>query len=129
MKICPKCGAQYENETIVFCTRDGMPLVPEANEPEFTDMPSESWEEQTVITSKPAGEKIVVPTTEADVEPVVPVMPPPGRIPPYQPPPKPRIALTILLSVICTIAVIAIAIFLWWVINGGSSNMPANGNF
>ncbi len=131
MKTCPKCGAQYDNETLLFCTRDGTPLVAEGSDPEFTGMPSESWEEDTVVVSpKSSSEaKIIVPTGESEGEqPVVPVTAP--RIQPYQPPPqKPRIGLTILLTVLCTIAVLALAVAAWWALNGGSSNMPANGNF
>jgi protein TonB len=131
MKTCPKCGAQYDNETLLFCTRDGTPLVQEGNGPEFTGMPSESWEEDTVVISKPAAEaKIIVPTSESEAGPEVVPVAPPRSAPPYQPPPpKPRIALTILLTVLSTIAVVAIAVAVWWGLNGGSANLPANGNF
>lgn len=134
MRNCPKCGAQYDNETLLFCTRDGTPLLPAANEPEFTDMPSESWpkenwDEDTVVISKPGPEKIVVPTGEPQTGPSAPRPPvQPRPIPPYQPPPRQGIGLTILLTALCTVAVIALAIALWWAMNGGPSNMPANGN-
>ncbi len=139
MKTCPSCGAHYDNETLLFCTRDGSPLVPEGSPPEFTDMPSESWEEDTVVLSKPpaspapsADAKIIVPTAP---EPAAEQKPPfahdPIRpVPPYQPPPqKPRIGLTILLTALSTIAIIALAIAAWWGLNGGSgNNLPVNGN-
>src|ERR1700755_1775099 len=139
MKTCPKCGAQYDNDTLLFCTRDSTPVVPAENAPEFTDLPSESWpaegrEEDTVVLSKPVvpagerGEKIVVPMGASE-----PVVPPPvdpsvRRYPPPLPPPKPRIGLTILVSVLSTIGVIALAVMLWWVINGSGGDKPANGN-
>lgn len=134
MKNCPKCGAQYDNETLLFCTRDGTPLVEQGAPPEFKDMPSESWEEETIVNIPvdPASRKVVIET-----QPVEPVPPPPvqpnvqaRRVPPYEPPPqKPKIALTIVLTALCTIAIIAIAFVAWWAINGGTGNdLPADGN-
>lgn len=140
MKTCPKCGAQYDNETLLFCTRDGTPLVVEGTPPEFNDMPSESWDEQTVIIAKPGDTqpvtdqaRIVVPTSEPAVtrNPVTPQqesrrIPPP----PYEPPPqKPKILLTVVLTALSTIAIIALAFATWWALNGGSGNdLPVNGN-
>lgn len=146
MKTCPKCSAQYDNETLLFCTRDGTPLVAEGPPPEFTDMPSESWDEQTVIISKPAGSgpgqpihpsdqaRIVVPTSEPAVtrNPVTAASQESRRIPPppYEPPPqKPKIFLTIVLTALSTIAIVALALAAWWGLNGGSGNdLPVNGN-
>jgi len=56
MRFCPTCQTRYDEEILRFCTKDGTPLL-EENQPNFTELPSESVEddldEQTVIRRNP----------------------------------------------------------------------------
>lgn len=52
MKFCPVCKTSYDEEILRFCTKDGTPLVEDA-QPNFTAMPSrEDLGEETVIRRK-----------------------------------------------------------------------------
>jgi TonB family protein len=52
MKFCPICKTSYDEEVLLFCTKDGTPLI-EEGEPNFTALPSESdLDEETVIRRK-----------------------------------------------------------------------------
>jgi TonB family protein len=56
MRFCPTCQTRYDEEILRFCTKDGTPLV-EENQPNFTELPSESvkddFDEETVIRRNP----------------------------------------------------------------------------
>src|SRR3982751_3428468 len=47
MKYCPTCDARYDDEVMRFCTKDGSPLIDEA-EPNFTAPPAEDMPDQAV---------------------------------------------------------------------------------
>lgn len=133
MKHCPKCGETFDEEIIRFCTKDGTPLI-EAEEPKFTAMPSENIEppdddlgEETVIRRRPATaepeqpERIVIPTSGTDREPVR-----ARTIPPYYPPPQPPNTLkTVVLTIIGTVALLACGAGLFWLLQ---KDTPANNN-
>lgn len=94
MKFCPTCQTRFDEEILRFCTKDGTPLIEEA-QPNFTEMPSESGVEddlgeETVIRRKPLpssapippsanktenvqepAPRIVIPTTEKKIVPPV----------------------------------------------------------
>ncbi len=87
MKFCPTCQTRFDEEILRFCTKDGTPLV-EENQPNFTEMPSESaveddFGEETVIRRKPlppadktenareSKPRIIIPTTEKKIVPTV----------------------------------------------------------
>ncbi len=94
MKFCPTCQTRFDEEILRFCTKDGTPLV-EENQPNFTEMPSESateddFGEETIIRRKPLAPvaanppsdgktenvrepepRIVIPTTEKKIAPPV----------------------------------------------------------
>src|SRR6187549_3477292 len=111
MKYCPTCSERFDEEIIIFCTRDGTPLVEEA-EPTFAALPSESREEpeddfgeETIIRRKPLGaegqsERIVIPTSPTADRPV--------RVRTAQayqpPPPPPNTARTVVLTILGTLA-------------------------
>ena len=44
MKYCPVCSERYDEDIIRFCTKDGTPLLDEA-QPTFTAIPSETVED------------------------------------------------------------------------------------
>ena len=94
MKYCPICDMRFDEEIIRFCTKDGTPLIEEA-EPKFTELPSENIEteeddigeitmnrrkdvpapppnlDEGLPEVKPAGQRIVIPTTN-EPDPVTP---------------------------------------------------------
>ena len=132
MKFCPTCETRYDEEILRFCTKDGTPLVDE-NQPNFTEMPSESFEapdedfgEETMVRYKPPKDllepepqpdldrseapRIVISTSEQKREQNARTR----TIPPYQPPPqKSNTAKVILLTVLGTLAVLAVVLGLF----------------
>ncbi len=80
MKFCPTCQTRYDEEILRFCIQDGTPLV-EENQPTFTQLPSESveddFDEETVIrrnkpetissdtASETSSPRLIIPTTES----------------------------------------------------------------
>ena len=88
MRVCPTCQTRFDEEILRFCTKDGTPLI-EENQPNFTELPSESVEEDsdepTVIRRNPPkstsqtaetsriepNPRIIIPTTEQLREPQV----------------------------------------------------------
>jgi hypothetical protein len=156
MKYCPTCNTRYDEEILRFCMKDGTPLV-EEEEPAFIELPSESLEEPedepgevTVIRNhtappqqppqnlideisfapdpQPSRERIVVPTEEQ------PQMRPQARvIPPYQPPTsgQPNTAKVVVLTVIGTVAAMALGAFGFWALQNERSadNLNINTNF
>ncbi len=156
MKYCPTCQTRYDEEILRFCMKDGSPLI-EEDEPAFIQMPSESIDEAdeddlgevTVIRKnvpapppppnaideisftpdpRPSSERIVVPTTD---EPAA------GQararvIPPYQPPypPKSNTAKVVVLTIIGTLAVLALgALAFRFLQNDSADNSNINTNF
>ncbi|MBV9215055.1 MAG: zinc ribbon domain-containing protein [Acidobacteria bacterium] len=140
MKHCPECGAEYTEDVIKFCTKDGAPLV-EDTEPKFTALPSESsgladdepdFGEETVIRRKPAapantfseqqGERIVIPAAEQTVR--------PRKTVAYTPPPQqPNTVKTVILTMIGTIFLLGLGALLFWFLQKDkTANVNVNTN-
>lgn len=145
MKYCPTCKTRYDEEILRFCMRDGTPLL-EEDEPKFVELPSESMsnieadepDEVTVIRNKPdvppapslideisfqpedrPGQRIVVQTGQEQYS----RQQSARVIPPYQRPQESNTVKVVILTIIGTIAVLAIgAAGFWMLSNGGSSN-------
>ena len=137
MKYCPVCQTRYDEEIIRFCTKDGAPLVEE--NPSFIEMPSESLPaenddkendgEETVIrrnSPPPApvsdlsgtrSQRIIIPTGEAQSEPVR-----ARDLPPSQPPPKSNTAVIVLLTILGTFVVLGGLGGIWYLLRGGGDN-------
>lgn len=64
MRYCPTCESKFDDEKILFCTKDGTPLV-DGSVPSFTDnLPSESVSdddqgEDTVVRSKKPAAPVI----------------------------------------------------------------------
>lgn len=157
MKYCPTCNTRYDEEILRFCMKDGTPLV-EEEEPAFIQMPSESVEgldeddpgEVTVIRNNsappappppnlideisftpdpaPSRERIVVPTLDEQ-----PFAQPRARvIPPYQPLPQPpNTTKVVVLTILGTIAAMALGAFGFWMLQNDRSaeNLNVNTSF
>ncbi len=159
MKYCPTCSTRYDEEILRFCMKDGTPLV-EEEEPAFIQMPSESIEkidedeagEVTVIRKNaavpppppppqnliddisfspdpvPSRDRIVVPT--ADEQPIAQAR---ARvIPPYQPLPQPpNTGKVVALTILGTLAAMALGAFGFWMLQDGdtAANININTNF
>ncbi|MEJ7698207.1 MAG: hypothetical protein WKF71_00965 [Pyrinomonadaceae bacterium] len=72
MKFCPTCQTRFDEEILRFCTKDGTPLV-EENQPNFTEMPSESateddFGEETIIRRKPLPPVAANPPSDGKTE-------------------------------------------------------------
>lgn len=157
MKYCPTCDTRYNEEILRFCMKDGTPLI-EEEEPAFIEMPSESVEEPddddlgevTVIRKNsaplppppqssiddisfspdpsPSRERFVVPTADEQ---------PPAHqrarvIPPYQAPSQPpNTGKVIALTIIGTIAAMALGALGFWFLQDDRSagNFNINTNF
>lgn len=154
MKYCPICETRYDEEILRFCMKDGTPLV-EEDEPSFIEMPSESIDEPedddpgevTVIRKNgpvpppppsaideisftpdptPSAQRIVIPTSDDPAS---------GQararvIPPYQRPPQSNTAKVVVLTIIGTLAVLAIgALGFRFLQNDGADNSNINTNF
>lgn len=140
MKYCPVCSERYDDEVILFCTKDGTPLVDEKR-PNFTALPSEGADqpdddmgEETVIRRKTdprAGEpinydakghseRIVIPTTPSSEQHVR-----PRTAQAYNPPPPPNTAKTVVLTILGTLAVLGFGAGLFWLLQ---KDAPANIN-
>jgi len=155
MKYCPTCETRYDEEILRFCMKDGTPLI-EEDEPAFREMPSENLGEPddddaevTLIRNKnvpplpppntiddisfspdrePSGERIIVPTT--DEQPRLSAQR--ARvIPPYQPPSQPpNTAKVVILTVMGTIAAMALGAFGFWMLQADrADNQNVNTNF
>ena len=130
MKYCPKCSERFDEEIIKFCTKDGTPLIEDA-QPSFTALPSENVEddfgEETVIIRKPektgSGERIVIPTSQPAAEPSV----RPRTAQAYYPPPPPpsNTAKTVVLTIFGTLFILACGAGLFWMLQ---KDKPANAN-
>ena len=146
MKYCPTCGTRYDEEILRFCMKDGTPLLDE-EQPNFVAMPSESFEEpvdeddpseHTVIRRNvpvpppPAedfeskatpSQRIVVPTYN-DPQP-----PRPGAAHYQAPPRKSNTAMVVFLTIIGTVAVLAVAgAGIWFLSRDNANNTNRNAN-
>ncbi len=142
MKYCPTCDARYDEEILRFCMKDGTPLL-EEEEPKFVAMPSDSIadsveddaDDVTVVRRN-----IPVPPEPVDIRPriVVPTYEetrgqrPGARVnPQYQPPSNSNTAKVVLLTILGTVAVLAIIGGGVWFLqrdNAVDSNVNTNGN-
>ncbi len=140
MKYCPVCSERYDEEIIRFCTKDGTPLVDEA-EPNFTALPSEAGEDEddfgqeTIVRRKPLipdeqpiaydprgqSERIVIPTSQGQ-EPQVRARTAQGYV---VPPPPPNTARTVFLTIVGTLFVLGIGTVIFWLLQ---KETPANLN-
>lgn len=134
MRYCPICQTRYDEDIILFCTKDGAPLVEE--NPSFTALPSESLNvvteedgEETVIRrnspapdsglSSTVSQRIVIPTGDAVVNSETVRA---KTVPPHQPPPKSNMTATVLLTVFGTLIVLGMLGGIWYLLRGGNSN-------
>lgn len=123
MKYCPICDEKYDEEIIKFCTKDGTPLVDDA-QPSFTALPSENLEddfgEETIISRKPSAgaysaseptERIVIPTSAPAEQQVR-----PRTTAAYTAPVKPpsNIAKTVVLTILGTLFILGCGAGLFW---------------
>lgn len=143
MKVCPLCDTRFDEDVIVFCTKDGTPLVDEAK-PIFSALPSDpidepdiDFGEETIVRRRPedvpvipsvydlpqAGERIVISTDPT---------PTPGQqvrtrtTEVYAPPPQqPNTAKTVVLTILGTLVVLGFGAGLFWFLQKES---PANAN-
>ncbi|MFT3743331.1 MAG: hypothetical protein QM785_03450 [Pyrinomonadaceae bacterium] len=139
MKYCPVCSAQYDEDVIRFCTKDGTPLLDEA-QPNFTQIPSETVEDddfgqETIIRRKPIvaddqpiaydsqgqSERIVIPTSEPQTSTVRPRAAQGFVVPP----PPPNTARTVFLTIIGTLFVLGLGVGIFWLLK---KDTPANTN-
>ena len=131
MKYCPVCSERYDEDVIRFCTKDGTPLVDDA-QPSFTALPSETVEEdddfgqETIVRRKPLvpdeepiafdsegqSERIVIPTSGPQTSQV--------RSRTAQgfvvPPPPPNTARTVFLTIIGTLFVLGLGVGVFWLL-------------
>lgn len=147
MKYCTICDERYDEEIIRFCTKDGTPLIDEA-EPTFTALPSENLDapeddfgEETIIRRKPVNagdepiifdaqgqsERIVIPTTPAPEQQVRPRTTQAY----YPPPPQANTGKTVALTILGTVVVLGFGVGLFWFLQKDtpsniSSNLNAN---
>jgi TonB family protein len=153
MKYCPTCKTRYDEEILRFCMKDGTPLL-EEDEPNFIEMPSAELDENieeddpgevTVIRRNPVvplppptpdddmvfeqkaapSQRIVVPTFEEQRAQQ-------SRAIPYQASPKTNVFKVVLLTIIGTVAVLAVGLGGLWMLqrdNANNSNVNLNGNF
>ncbi|HEX6125133.1 MAG TPA: hypothetical protein VFZ23_07145, partial [Pyrinomonadaceae bacterium] len=135
MKYCPTCETRYDEEILRFCMKDGTPLL-EEEEPKFVAMPSESIDDAgeddagdvTVVRRNipvpPDRPRIVVPTYEETREKQA------ARArAAYQPPPKSNTAKVVLLTILGTLAVLAIVgVGIWFAQRSENANSNVNAN-
>ncbi len=152
MKFCPVCKTSYDEEILRFCTKDGTPLVESAT-PNFTALPSsDDLNEQTVIrrktpapipsTAQPipdfddeparvSSPRIVIPMTGSETEP-----PPPRENvramtteSVRRQPPKSNTALTVFLTILGTVVILAGGIGIYSFLNNQNSGANQNANY
>lgn len=158
MKFCPVCKTSYDEEVLRFCTKDGTPLVEDA-QPNFTAMPSrEDLGEETVIrrktpppqipsTAQPlpdfdeperiSSPRIVIPMTDDPV--VEEEISPPRRegvrtmttesIRRQPPPRESNTAMVVALTVLGTILVLGIGGGIVWFLGNQNSDANQNTNY
>ncbi len=150
MKYCPTCQTEFDEEVILFCTKDGTPLVDD-KQPVFTDnMPSATSEQdeeddegaQTIIRRKtPASSSGTEPFTPSalpdeideadDSQRIVistagankreqSVRPKAGVPRPPVQPPRTNTAIIVLLTIIATVLILLGSFMVYWFVAGGS---------
>ncbi len=149
MKYCPTCQTEFDEDVILFCTKDGTPLVDD-KQPVFTDnMPSASSEQddedddgaQTIIRRKPPSSSGTEPLTPSalpneddeveDSQRIVistagtgtreqSVRPKAGVPRPPVQPPKSNTAIIVLLTIIATVLILLGSFMVYWFVAGGS---------
>lgn len=153
MRYCPTCETKFEEDKILFCTKDGTPLL-EGSEPTFTDsLPSDSvpdkddiGEETVIRRNRPVVEnvpdqpgeddeetgssRIVIDTASAKAAPPQPQRPAAAAAIP--PPPQhtgPSTGLVVFFSVLGTLIVV-IGLFTIYLLltmrSAGDANLNAN---
>ena len=156
MKYCPTCETRYDEDILRFCMKDGTPLIDES-EPQFVTMPSEDLppaedeaDEVTVIRrnqSPPATPVMPAAAPDDDVRRssqriVVPTYEEPQRTyaQPVQPPPRSNTWKVVVLTILGTLAVVAVAAAGLWMLqrerepaananaNAGNANTNLNTN-
>lgn len=142
MKICPSCQTRYEEDILRFCIKDGSPLVQEETPQTegIADAVSDDSSDVTIVRKSNAHTTTPPEALDEDGEDILPAphparprqRPSETRRPAYQPPtPQPNIFKVIVLTVICTVAVLAGIALVIWSLRGGSgedSNVNANAN-
>ena len=144
MKFCPTCETRYDEEILRFCTKDGTPLIDE-NQPSFTEMPSagsaaeDDLNEDTLVSYKPSKDltdrvsqpetertdapRIVIPMNEQKKEQQVRSR----AIPPYQPlSPKSNTGKTVALTILGTLAILALGLGLFYFVRTDDSSNNKN---
>jgi hypothetical protein len=149
MKFCPTCETRYDEDILKFCMKDGSPLVDEA-EPNFVDMPSENLDvpdeddlgEVTILRKKtvvPKASPIIDDITFEDDEEPPPRIVVPMSAQPQQPrarvavqpeaPPRTNTLLVVFLTMIGTVALLAIgAGGLWLIMRSSAPEANVNAN-
>jgi len=155
MKFCPICKTRYDEEILRFCTKDGTPLI-EEGQPNFTALPSEDdLDEQTVIRRKtpPPIPSTAQPVPDFDDEPerisspriVIPMS---GEVEPdetrrdavrtattpsvrrqQQETKKSNTAMTVFLTILGTVVILAGATGIFWFLSSQNSNPNQNANY
>ena len=120
------CDEKYDEDIIKFCTKDGTPLVDDA-QPSFTALPSENLEddfgEETIIRRKPEPtERIVIPTSSPAAEQQVRPRANPAA---YSAPPPSNTAKTVVLTIIGTLFILGCGAGLFWFLQ---KEKPSNTN-
>ncbi|MDH3494616.1 MAG: TonB family protein [Acidobacteriota bacterium] len=154
MKHCPTCQTEYDEEVILFCTKDGTPLV-DKEQPVFTDkMPSESSAEedddegaQTIIrrksrtapgtesltpheasesASKPDSQRIVIDTSQEKTDQRI---RPKAGVPRHvEPPKRSNTAIVVLLTIIATVLILLGVFAVYWLLTGNDAGENSNIN-
>lgn len=155
MKFCPVCKTSYDEEILRFCTKDGTPLVEDA-QPNFTALPSENdLGEDTVIrrktpppipsTAQPVPDfddeperisspRIVIPMSDEAVAEELPrrregVRTMTTESVRRQPPKQSNTAMVVALTILGTIVLLGAGGGIFWVLsNQNNSNQNANYN-
>lgn len=147
MKYCPVCDKKFDDEVIRFCTKDGTPLIGEA-EPTFRELPSENLGDDDAEVTQirrnqpaentdeglpvvtPRSERIVIPTSPSPIREAAVRSRPPAYYSPNQPPQN--TAKTVVLTVLGTLLVLGAGAGLFWLLQGSESanrNINVNTNF
>jgi hypothetical protein len=155
MKYCPTCETRFDDEVMRFCTKDGSPLIDEA-EPNFVKLPSEELAETPHVEDEDDAAEVTVVRRNVPVPPpgfdeddfsdvdqrpaeriVVPTASEPVVDPlrtrtaaPYYPPPRQNTFKVVVITAIGTIFLVAIGAVLVMLLRPSrTSNVNVNTNF